>query len=191
MNMLFGFLTLQAALTIAHVFGAILGAGGAFASDSIFFSTMKDGRISKDEMRFLKLGSRLVWTGLFLLIASGAFLVGLNLERYMSSGKFLAKMTVVAIILVNGVTFHLLHLPRMEKNIDKNLSTSKEFVSNSRLLVASGAMSVVSWVTVVTLGVLSRVPYSYAEIMSVYIVLALLAIGGALFLRKRVLHIKR
>lgn len=187
--MLLGFLDLRTALIIAHVFGAIIGAGGAFTSDSIFFSTMRDGRISKDEMRFLKLGSRLVWAGLLLLILSGLVMLAMDPARYMSSSKFLAKMSVVGVILGNGMAFHVFHIPRLERNVDKDLSFSKEFVQKSSLLVASGAISMVSWITAVVLGMLRYVPYSYGEIMAVYVCLVLVAVSGAIFLRKRLLGI--
>lgn len=183
------FLDLKTALLIAHVFGAILGAGGAFASDSIFLSTMRDGRISKDEMRFIKLGGRLVWTGLGLLILSGAFLFALDPQGYLASGKFLAKMSVILIILANGVVFHLFHIPRMERNLDRKLASSPDFVRKSYFLVASGAISMASWVTTVVLGMLKSIPHDYEIIMAIYAALALAGICGALLMRKVLLRV--
>lgn len=187
--MLFGFLDPKTLLLIVHVFGAILGAGGAFASDSMFFSTMRDGRISKDELRFLKLGSRLVWSGLILLALSGAFLVAADPQRYLASSKFLVKLSIVGIIAANGIIFHLIHIPRLERSVEKRLASSPEFVRGSHWLMASGAISMVSWTSTVVLGMIRHIPYSYGTIALVYAVLVLLAAAGAVLLRKRLLHL--
>jgi len=50
--------------TIFHIFGAIIGAGGAYVSDAMFFASIKDEVISKVELRFMKIGSTFVWVGL-------------------------------------------------------------------------------------------------------------------------------
>lgn len=186
--MLFDFLDIKTAYLIAHVFGAILGAGGAFASDGIFFSTIKDGRITEDELRFMKLGSKLVWTGVAILVISGIFLVSTDPARYFASNKFLAKLTIVAIIILNGIIFHLIHIPHIKKHIEIMFRESENFIKKAPLILASGALSMVSWISTVILGVLKHVPYTYFQIMSAYLLVAILAMTSAVLMKKIILR---
>lgn len=173
---------------IAHIFGAIIGAGGAFASDTMFFSTIKDGRINSDELRFMKLGSRLVWFGLGLLVLSGIFIVSTDPEKFLNSDKFLAKMTIVGVIIVNGIIFHLMHIPHIKKHLELKFSQSKTFMKRASFILISGAISTISWITTIILGVLKDVPYSYLQIMTVFILIIAFGILTAILMKKRILH---
>ena len=62
---------LKTVLTILHIFGAVIGAGGAYMSDAMFFATVKDEVISNRELKFLKIGSNYDWVGLSVLFLSG------------------------------------------------------------------------------------------------------------------------
>ncbi len=184
------FLAIKTIYLIIHVFGAILGAGGAFASDAIFFKTIKDGVIDYTEFNFMKLGSKLVWTGVFILVISGLLLFFTNPSEYANSPKFLVKVTIVFIIIANGVVFHLVHMPHINKHVGLKLNESTTFLKKSSFLMASGAVSMVSWISTVILGMLKQVPYSYLEILSIYLVLVAFAVTGALITKKWILHIK-
>ncbi len=187
--MVFDFLDHKTAYIIAHVFGAILGAGGAFASDAMFFSTIKDGRITNDELRFMKLGSKLVWTGIAILVVSGILLVYTDPTRYLTSDKFLAKLTIVALIIVNGIIFHLIHIPHIKKHLGIIFKESPTFVKRAPFILASGALSMVSWISAVILGMLTYVPYSYAQIIGLYAVVVVLAMTGAVMGRSIILKL--
>lgn len=171
--------------SIIHLFGVAIGAGGAFMSDAMFFSAVKDGKFSATEIRFLKLGSQMVWMGVVLLLISGALLFSLDPDHYLNSTKFLAKMTVVGVILINGAFFHLVHIPRITRHTGEYFTSSDEFVRTSPILFASGAVSFVSWSSAIVLGVLHQIPYGYGEIMLAYSLILAVAIGLALSLRKR------
>lgn len=189
MSMLESFIELKTLYLIAHVFGAILGAGGAFASDAMFMSTIKDGRITKDELRFMKLGSKLVWSGLALLVISGILLISTDFDKYIASSKLLAKLTIVGIIIINGIIFHLIHIPRIEGHLGLKFAEHPTFMKHSSFLMASGAVSMVSWISTVILGMLKNVPYSYTQIISVYLVIVLLAVIGAVIVKKKLLRL--
>lgn len=186
--MLLEFIEYKTLYLIGHVFGAILGAGGAFASDAMFFSTIKDGRITPDELRFMKLGSKLVWGGLILLIISGIFLVNTDPEKYLNSAKFLAKMSIVGIILLNGVLFHLIHIPHIQGHLGIRFADSPTFMKKAPFLVASGAVSMISWLFTVILGMLKYVPFEFVQIFGVYLFVVMGAVLGAIILKKRILH---
>lgn len=161
---------------IFHLLGVVIGMGGALASDLMFFSSIRDRKISGDEMRFLKLGSKMVWMGLAVIVISGTFLFFENTERYLNSAKFAAKMTIVAILIINGVFFHFLHLPRLNRYPDGYIG----------FLFMSGAVSMVSWTSALVLGVLGRLTFTYFEIMGVYLIFLLAAIAFSLFLKNKV-----
>jgi len=173
--------------TIFHIFGAVIGAGGAFMSDAMFFSSIKDKKIGKEELRLLRVGSRMVWIGVAILIISGALLFNTDTAKYLASSKFLVKMTVVLIIALNGLVFHYLHLPLMKRHCDKHLPECNEFVSKSGWLMASGVVSIVSWVATIILGVMRGIPYTFVEGMSIYLVIVFAGVITSLFVRKKIL----
>jgi uncharacterized membrane protein len=187
--MLSEFLTIKTIYLIVHIFGAILGAGGAFASDAMFFKTIKDGVIENTELSFMRLGSKLVWAGVFVLVISGVLLFFTNPSYYLDSPKFLVKITIVAIIILNGIIFHLVHLPHINKHVGLKFNESPSFIKKSSFLMASGAISMVSWISVVILGMLKQVPYSYLEILSFYVMLTALAVILSILMKKKILNI--
>lgn len=172
----------QLIFTIGHLIGVALGAGGAYVSDAMFFSSVKDAKISPTELRFLHIGSRLVWVGLAILIFSGIGLFSLDPVTYLASSKFLVKMTIILIIFLNGLVFHFAHLDRIRRHVGEHFPSSDEFMRKRPILMASGAVSFVSWTSAIVLGALSSLSFSYLEIMSVYAVITLAAITGALTL---------
>lgn len=187
---MFEFIDTKIIYTIIHVFGAILGAGGAFVSDGMFFETIRDGRVTKRELDFMKLGGKFVWTGLFVLFVSGIFLVSTDPARYLASDKFLAKVAIVCIIVINGIIFHSIHIPHIRNHLGIKLSESITFLKKSSFIMMSGALSFVSWVFTVILGSLRHVPYHFTEILSVYVVCVTLAMVAALSMKRKMLHIK-
>lgn len=186
-----GFVDYPTILTIFHLLGVALGVGGAFASDLMFFSSVKDEKVTHTEMRFLRLGSTMVWSGLLLLIVSGGLLFLINPSFYANSAKFLAKMTIVGVVLINGIFFHGMHLPRLIRHVGTHFPSSDEFVRKFPLLLASGAISVTSWISALILGVLRNVPYGYLTIIGVYVLIIVIAIGVAAKLKGRILSLNK
>ena len=178
------FIDIKTVWLIIHLFGVALGAGGAFASDAMFFSSVRDKKFSKTEIRFLKLGSILVWTGLTILIISGLGLFSLAPEKYLASSKFIAKMIIVAIIVINGTIMHLYQLPLIVQTVDKKFSASKKFMKNRSWILLGGAISVTSWSFSIILGTLKTIPYSVTTILSVYILAIIVAISTAQVLKR-------
>lgn len=178
---LFGFVEVKNVLIILHLLGVALGVGGALVSDLMFIKSVRNGTITRTEMSFLRLGSSVVWGGLLLLVVSGASMFFLNPEAYASSSKFLVKMTVVGILVLNAIAFHAVHIPRLSANVGKRLASSRDFTENTGILIVSGVISIVSWISALVLGSLSSIPYSYITVLSVYIgVLAVALVMGIL-----------
>ena len=159
--------------------------GGAFASDLIFFSTVRDERVSQTELRFLNIGGRMVWTGLLLIIVSGIIVFLSNPEVYLASDKFLVKMTVVGIIFLNGLVFHIIHLPRFHRHATEHFPSSDEFMRAVPFLLIGGVISSVSWFSAFILGLWKNAPYSYLEMLSVYLLVIFLGIIFAILMKKK------
>ena len=183
----FSFIEPKTVYLIFHLLGVVIGAGGAYMSDAIFFSTIKDREINDTELRFIKLGSRMVWIGLLILFISGLFLFSLDANKYIHSEKFLAKMTIVIILTINGIFFHFVHIKRLFKHRDELIIWPNSFIKESRLLYPSGAISMVSWTSAIVLGAFKNIPWSYQTIMLVYVGVIFTAIIVSFILRHRFL----
>lgn len=174
-------------LILMHLLGVAVGAGSAFMSDAMFVSSVKDERFSPTELRFLRLGSRIVWLGIFMLVASGALLLAGDYARYLASERFLAKMSVVAVIIVNGIVFHQRHIPLIMRHADHHFPSSDEFVRNRPFILASGAISMLSWISTIVLGALPGISSPYHVIMAVYAGIVLAGVCAAVGLKDVIL----
>lgn len=170
--------------TIVHVFGAILGAGGAYVSDAMFFSSIKDRVISHRELQFMRLGSTFVWAGLIIAIVSGILLFSTNPEVYSQSSKFLLKVTLVGVIFLNGVYFHKGHMPLLHRHKDEHYPSSDEFMRRKKLLITSGVISMTTWTFVVILGMLRSIPIDLVTGLVGYVLFEFVAIMCARFIFK-------
>jgi hypothetical protein len=174
-------------LTIIHLFGVAIGAGGAYATDVMFFKSVRDERISKTEMGFLTLGSSMTIIGLILLIVSGVGLFSLNTALYLTSSKFLAKMTIVCILIINGIIFHKSHMPRLLRHLGHHLPSSDEFIRRRTFFLTSGVISVASWSFALVLGALRSVPYSYTTIMLTYLFIVFIGVLFVFLIKNHIL----
>ncbi len=159
---------------IVHLIGTALGAGGAIMSDLMFFTAIRDKKLTKSELTFLHVGSVAVWSGFVLLVLSGVGLFYQNPEGFSESTKFIAKMAIVAVIFINGIILHFYHFPKMRKESGKYFYRSKEFMQNTSFLVISGVVSIVSWLATIILGALRSLPYSSLEILFVYLMVVII-----------------
>lgn len=171
--------------TTLHLLGVVIGFGGALMSDAMFLTSLKDKKITKTEVRFLHLGSTFVWGGLLLIVISGALLFLQDPVMYMQSAKFLSKMTVIVVIIVNGAMIHSELYQVIVDNVGKRIKASSTFMKKSNLLLTSGAVSIVSWFSAFLLGMWRGIPYSYSQIIVAYVALILIAIGIGLVLKQQ------
>jgi len=163
-------ISLYSVLLLVHLFGIILGAGGAFVSDGIFFTALKDRIISGDELRIFRSASHFIWIGIILLVISGTGLFLQDIERLSTSAKFISKMTVVLVIVANGVIFHLVHMSFIHGHLGKTLATKRKPAKAFLIpfVLASGVVSMVSWTATIILGSLRSIPISYVGFLAVY-----------------------
>lgn len=185
----FTFVDVKTALLVVHLIGLALGVGGALLSDAMFFVSIRDWRISKTELKFLTLGSSSVFLGLLLLIASGSGMFLLDPERYLESSKFIAKMTIVLILIVNGLILHNLQIPHLKDMAERGASTRVHMLELRSLFLLSGVLSIVSWLAALTLGAFRVLPWPYLIIMGVYASAVLLGFLIAFLFRDRIIPV--
>jgi len=175
---------LRPLFVIIHLLGIILGAGSGFVVDALFLTAVRDRKLTRERVRTIGLGSRMVWLGVALIVASGALMVYLNPDRTLGNPKFLAKMTAVAVLIANGTFFHFVHYPRMVRKHSRLFSSAREFLENTRWLFISGALSAPSWLTALVLGSLRRLEYSYWFYIGIYGGILAGAVISSLLLRR-------
>ncbi len=164
-------------ITILHIMGVAIGVGGATATDPLFLSSIRNRKITSDQLVLLHNVSRVVIGGLALVILSGIAHVLLQPEIVVDP-TFLAKMFIVLVIALNGFVFHGWVLPRLEGCVDRRMG--KEFLSQGLPLMAgAGAVSGVSWYSALILGVLLHFPVPFWLIITGYLMLATGAVIAA------------
>lgn len=166
------FADIKPVVTVVHVISVVFGMGAALMSDILFTFYGKDRVLSKTEVSTLRILSNVVWVSLVVITLSGAGLFFSDVPKYLASVKFLVKMTIMVVLLINGLILHRHVSAQMAL---PHFLTSHHFVSIRRLAFACGAVSVISWLSLCTLGVLDRVSIPYGTLMGVYG--AILAVG--------------
>ena len=173
---------------IGHVLFVVLGMGSAVVTDILclrFGFNKKLSRFEVDTIRFL---SHVVTIGLIGIVASGATVFLSDPERYMHSVKFLTKMTIVFVLCVNG---WLLHRYIFRHIADKNILTSPKARTLRKVGFALGAVSLISWVSALSLGVLLHISVRYDIAVIFYASAVLIAVFLSLFIESILLERKR
>lgn len=153
---------------VVHLFGVAIGAGGAFVSDALFLRSARDRVLSDDEIKLLNTVGVMVWLGLGLLVLSGIAMFLERPEELLNSVKFIAKMSIVLVIILNGIVFHTYHIPHMKRHVGKHMPKSSTFKKRSRFMLLSGSISVTSWLCAVLLGALPSVPFTLVQTLGLY-----------------------
>ncbi len=160
-----------------HVMGLVFGLGGAIFSDILFMKFLKDLKISKSELYVLKTLSQIIWLGLALSIISGIGLYLPGAGAYNESAKFIAKMLILLIIIVNGVGLNLFITPKLTSlNFGIIIKEHKGMREIRKLSFAMGAISIVSWFSVFILGMMRTSPAQLPTIFGVYLLVLAFAI---------------
>jgi uncharacterized membrane protein len=178
--------------TIGHLFGVALGVGGATIADVFFFKFLKDYKISFEESDILKVLSEVIWFALFILIITGIAIFIPRYETLVHSGKFLAKMTALLILIINGFALNIVVAPRLAKIVfvDENPSANPTILSFRRLAFALGGVSVTSWYFVFLLGAMRGAILSFGLLITIYFSLLFCAMIGGLIFEYLVTHKK-
>lgn len=150
---------------IIHVLAVVLGMGAALVTDILSFKFGFNKHLSKFEVATVRFLSQVVTAALVLIVLTGATTFLSNPEGYSQSVKFLTKMTVVGVLVING---YLLHRYVFTHIGDPRILTSPRARTLRKLGFALGAISVVSWVSALSLGILLHISVSYDLAIAIY-----------------------
>ncbi len=163
-----------------HVIGLVLGLGGAVFSDILLMRFLKDLRISKSELYILKTFSQIIWFGLAISIVSGIGLYLPDAEGLNQSAKFIAKMTILLVVIVNGAGLNLFITPKLTSMPFGEISDKEKGLREiRRLSFAMAAISIISWLSVFILGMMRTSPFELRIIFGVYLLALFAGIAGS------------
>ena len=167
------FVTYKAIFTVFHVLCVVVGMGAAIVTDILFSFFAHNRTISNYEARIIRFLSIVVTVALACIILSGFFIFLSNPEKYLASAKFMTKMSVVGILAINGF---LLHRFVFSHITEKGYLISQKLKLRRNVSFALGAISLVSWVTAMSLGVFDRIIVTYPQAMGIYFFVLVCAI---------------
>lgn len=179
------FQSIKTPATIVHVLGVVLGMGGALVSDMLFSFFSKDKNLNKTELKTLSILSKLILYSLVVISISGVAIFLSDPSGYLASAKFLAKMTILVVLVLNGYLLNKYVWPHL---LDRGFFTLKSERNIRRLAFVLGAVSVISWLSVFFLGMLDGLDMGYRLIISIYTMITLCGAGVALLIEKRELN---
>ncbi len=164
---------------IVHSIGFILGIGAATITDILFFRFLKDGKISQEEKDTMDTLSSVIWVGLAILIVSGIALFIPEASKLAVSSKFLLKVVVVSVIILNGLILNMFVAPHIRR-----LSFAEDKISRRfrRIAFALGGISITSWYLAFILGSLRSISTDFITAVVLYgVLLSCVVIGSRIF----------
>jgi hypothetical protein len=167
-----------------HLLGLALGLGATTVVDFVFIYFLRNLKISEGQSLILHLLSQLIMLGLILLLLSGLALFLTDIEGFSNSPRFLAKMSVVLVVIINGVMLNLYVTPRMDK-ISLEKAEQGKYEKLKRVAFALGGISLLSWYSVFFLAMIKVLSeFSYITLLIGYLVPLVLVIAASQFAKK-------
>ncbi|MEN9551763.1 MAG: hypothetical protein RI935_140 [Candidatus Parcubacteria bacterium] len=153
--------------TILHVLCVIIGMGAALVTDILFSFFASNKTLSSFEIKIIRLLSKVVTLALVGIVLTGITIFLSDPLRYMASAKFLTKMSIVLILCINGYLLHRFIFSRLS---EKDFLIKRKTSSVRKMSFVLGAVSLISWVSAMSLGVLDKINLSYTTAFSLYLV---------------------
>jgi len=148
-----------------HILSVVVGMGGATVADILFFSFLRDFKITKKETDVLGLLSNVITAAMLLLYVTGICLYLSDIPRFSTSAAFFSKTVIVAVLTVNGILMHSYVAPRMIQISYQKKDFGRKHVMHRLRAVAfaMGAVSFSSWYFVFFLSMLKRLLPDWIE----------------------------
>lgn len=181
----------RSVILVFHVLAMALGLGSATLADIFFFKFLKDSRISEEEAQMLSTLSEVIWLALGVVIITGAALFLPSAAAFLDTPKFLAKMVIVLVIVLNGAFLNLYIAPKLVKIsfAEPHHHKEGELGRARRIAFALGPISIVSWYSAFILGSLPATnPLSFWMFLKIYVLLLVVAVTIGQFVERRLAH---
>lgn len=168
-------------LLTLHLLGLALGIGGATITDFTFLRALKESRVSQETISRMKILSQVVWVGLGILALSGLGLFLLSPEYFLASPGFLAKITVVLVLTINGLFLNFYATSRLSSfTFTDHYPPGSPLGRARRLSFLFGSISLVSWYAAFFIAMLKSVfslPYPTYIVLYLSVVTAAVVVG--------------
>jgi hypothetical protein len=171
-------------LILVHLLGLVLGVGSTLIMDLYFLRHLRRMPLDETALALIGLGSRLVVTGLVLLWLSG---IGFLLLYYhtdpgkLANPKMWAKITVVAMLTINGWFIHHRTIPALQARMGGTILRDGRFETMLFFLVP-GAISFSGWGFATVLGTVRELNFvTPAETLLLAFLLLLTMVTTATF----------
>lgn len=165
------FIKYKAVFVIMHVFSVISGMGSALVSDVLFNIYIKDKKINITENHTLEILSKIIWVSLIGVVISGLAIFFSDTAKYMASHKFILKMLIVGIIIINGLLFAFITHGSLRKINFRDTNIQYKYVRIRKLSFAFGSISIISWFCAFILGSIRSIPVSLSQGIQIYFLL--------------------
>jgi hypothetical protein len=143
---------------------------------------MAANRFARLDPRRLQITADVVLSGLCVLAATGLCIVaidtGFDPAIMLSKPKLMAKLSVVLVLLANGLVLHFYAFPTL-------FSKAARPVRTSFLLCVLGGVSSASWFYASFLGIAKTLVISYTGFMALYALIVCGAVGASLLISWR------
>lgn len=160
---------------ILHLLFVMVGMGSAIISDILFSFFSKDKKIDKKEDSILNILSNTIWVSLIGMLATGFLLFLHNPEKYGSSADFLSKMSMVLILMLNGLVFAFYIHPNLRHLSFTDTNSAHKLVRVRKVSFACGALSITTWLSIFILALIDKITLTYMEIMATYGIIVICA----------------
>ena len=138
-----------------------------------------------EEKEILKVMSQIIWLGLLIIVISGIGLFLPEMERLLDSSKFLIKMVVIGVIILNGLILNFIITPKLMTIAWKPEAMNvKKAITLSHFAFATGAISFISWYAALFLGFSDSLPFTFEQLLLIYTGVLIVGVIGSQIFRK-------
>lgn len=170
---------------VVHVVGTVFGVGAATINDILFMRAIGSPDEGEAYRRYSSTLSLVAWTGVLLLLAS-AFAFWREHPQILQSQKILVKIALAAVVTVNGALMGALLMPRVHAMKREDWTNPAKLQWAAGIGSLLGAISIVTWYTLLILGAVGRTGWTASEIFPWYVgALVIGYIGIKLTIRHR------
>ncbi len=174
-----------------HVVGAVLGAGAATINDILFLRAIGSPTEGEAYRRYAPTLAAIAWTGILLLLVS-AFAFWKIHPGILQSQKILVKIGITGILTVNGALIGALLIPKLHRMRKDDWINAAKLQWADSIGIVLGAISIVSWYTLLTLGAVGRTGWTADQILPWYAGALILAwIAGRILIAHRLRQLTR
>ena len=147
MSLLSALMDPQVTIRMIHFIGAIIALGAVTVTDSMLVYMHFRNGFSEVLSKISLILSMMVWLGLFILGATGAFLIYTN--PGIAAGTFFQiKFSLVMVVFINGVILNEKVYPQFQQLADHWDESDPEITHFEKFAGVFGLISVLGWWTI-------------------------------------------